>query len=124
MANLQNLIPINEINKKKTSEERRRNASEAGKKSGEAKRQKKAIKETINLLLSMPVYNEKTKKQMKELGYEDDDLTNQTALVLAMYKKALSGDVNAFNTIADRSGETITQKIEKTEIPKIIDDIK
>lgn len=119
MANIQNLVPIEHL----SNEEAKKRGSAGGKASAEARRKKKAIKETINLLLEMPVYNEKMKKQMQELGYIDEDLTNQTALVLAMYKKALSGDVNAFNTIADRSGEVITQKVEKTEVPIIKDDI-
>lgn len=121
MANIQNLVPID--NSRYTQEERRERASKAGKASAEAKRKKKAIKETINLMLEMPVFNEKMKKQMQELGYVDEDITNQTALVLAMYKKALAGDVNAFNTIADRSGEVIKQKIETAEVPIIKDDI-
>lgn len=121
MANIQNLVPID--NTRYTQEERRERASKAGKASAEAKRKRKAIKETINLMLEMPVFNEKMKKQMQELGYVDEDITNQTALVLAMYKKALAGDVNAFNTIADRSGEVITQKIEQKEVPLIFDDI-
>lgn len=117
MANSQNLVPF-----KSTSEARDRGRA-GGKKSGEARRRKKTIKDTINLLLTMPVFNDKMKKQMVELGYTDEELTNQTALVLAIYKRALSGDVNAFNTIADRSGEVIKQKIETTEVPIIKDDI-
>lgn len=120
MANIDNLVPIKHL----SSEEAKKRGRAGGYKSVESRRKKKAIKETINLLLEMPVFNEKMKKQMVDLGYTDEDLTNQTALVLSLYKKALSGDVSAFNTLADRSGEVITQKIEKTEVPKIIDDIK
>ena len=119
MANNQNLIPIEHL----SNEEAKKRGHNGGKKSGEARRKKKTIKDTINLLLEMPVFNDKMKKQMLELGYTDEDLTNQTALILAIYKKALSGDVNAFNTIADRSGEVIKQKIETTEVPIIKDDI-
>lgn len=121
MNRLDNLVPID--NTRFTQEERRERASKAGKASAEAKRKKKTIKETINLMLSMPIINDKTKKQMQELGYTDEDMINQTALVLAMYKKALNGDVNAFNTLSDRSGEVITQKIEQKEVPIIKDDI-
>ena len=119
MANSQNLVPIEHL----SNEEAKKRGRNGGKASGEARRKKKTIKETINLLLTMPVFNDKMKKQMQELGYTDEELTNQTALVLAIYKRALTGDVNAFNTIADRSGEVIKQKIETAEVPIIKDDI-
>ena len=87
MNKLDNLVPIEEINKRFTREERSENARKGQKASAEKKRQQKTIKETINLLLSMPIVNDKTKKQMTELGYTDEDMTNRTALVLALYKK-------------------------------------
>ena len=121
MANIQNLVPID--NSRRSREEHSASSRKGGKASAEARRKKKTIKETINLMLSMPIINEKTKKQMEQLGYVDEDMINQTALVLAMYKKALNGDVNAFNTLSDRSGEVITQKIEQKEVPIIKDDI-
>ena len=119
MANIQNLIPIEHL----SNEEAKRRGSMGGKASAEARRKKKAIKETINLMLEMPVFNEKMKKQMQDLGFVDEELTNQTALVLALYKRALSGDVMAFNTLADRSGEIVKQKVETTQVPIIKDDI-
>ena len=121
MANLQNLVPID--NSRRSREEHSETSRRGGKASGEARRKKKAIKETINLMLEMPVFNEKMKKQMKELGFIDEELTNQTALVLALYKRALTGDVMAFNTLADRSGEIVKQKVETTQVPIIKDDI-
>ena len=119
MANIQNLIPIEHL----SHEEAKRRGSMGGKASGEARKKKKAIKDTINLMLEMPVFNEKMKKQMQDLGFVDEELTNQTALVLALYKRALSGDVMAFNTLADRSGEIVKQKVETTQVPIIKDDI-
>lgn len=119
MSRLDNLVPIEHL----SNDEAKRRGSAGGKASGEARRKKKTIKETINLMLSMPIINDKTKKQMQQLGYTDEDMINQTALVLAMYKKALNGDVSAFNTLSDRSGEVITQKVEKTDVPIIKDDI-
>ena len=38
---------------------------------------------------------------MKDLGIEEDNLDNQMALIVAMYGKALKGDVQAFNTIRE-----------------------
>ena len=123
MGKLENLMPIEEVNSRRTREKHSADSKRAGQASGEARRKKKAIKDTINLMLEMPVFNEKMKKQMQDLGFIDEELTNQTALVLALYKKALSGDVMAFNTLADRSGEIVKQKVETTQVPIIKDDI-
>jgi len=123
MGKLENLMPIEEVNSRRTREQHSADSKRAGQASAEARRKKKAIKETINLMLEMPVFNEKMKKQMQDLGFIDEELTNQTALVLALYKRALSGDVMAFNTLADRSGEIVKQKVETTQVPIIKDDI-
>ena len=119
MANIQNLVPIEHL----SNEEAKKRGSKGGKASGEARRKKKMLKDTINLMLEMPVFSEKMKEQMQELGFVEEELTNQTALVLALYKKALAGDVLAFNTLADRSGEIVKQKVETTNVPIIKDDI-
>ena len=49
MANEKNLIPINQ----RTKSEQREYRSKGGKKSGEVRRQKKKMKETMNMLLSL-----------------------------------------------------------------------
>lgn len=66
--------------------------------SGEARKEKKRLKVALQMLLDMP-----------------DSATNLTGaqmLAVAMFNKALAGDVAAFNTIRDTSGEIITQKQE------------
>lgn len=98
-------------------------AQKGGINSGKARRRKKLIKENINLLLSLPIKSSKTREQLRALGIDDNEMNNQMALIISIYNKALKGDVNAFNTIADRSGEVIMQKIETSEVPIIKDDI-
>ena len=58
MANEQNLIPWN----KRTESEQREYAKKGGQKSGEVRRQRKAMKEQIEMLLSLPF---KQQKQLK-----------------------------------------------------------
>ena len=38
---------------------------------------------------------------MKSLGVDVDDIDNQMAIVLSMWKQALGGNVKAFNSIRD-----------------------
>ena len=85
MANEENLIPYR-FNKR-SANEARENGAKGGKKSGEVRRQRKAMKEQLNFV--------------KDLGIEEDNIDNQMALIVAMYDKALKGDVQAFNTIRE-----------------------
>lgn len=97
MANEQNLIPWN----KRTENEQREYARKGGQKSGEVRRQRKAMKEQMEMLLSLPFKQEKQLKFMKSLGIEEEEIDNQMALMVAMYAKALKGDVQAFNSIRE-----------------------
>lgn len=97
MANEKNLIPIN----KRTKNEQREYQSKGGKKSGEVRRQRKAMKEQMEMLLTLPFKQKKQLKFIKDLGIEDKNIDNQMALIVAMYGKALKGDVQAFNTIRE-----------------------
>lgn len=97
MANEQNLIPGN----KRSQSEARENGRKGGQKSGEVRRQRKAMKEQMEMLLSLPFKQTKQLKFMEELGIDGDEIDNQMALIVAMYGKALKGDVQAFNTIRE-----------------------
>lgn len=98
MANEQNLIPFTS---NQSREEAKKNGRKGGKKSGEVRRKRKAMKEQMEMLLSLPFKQSEGLDFMKDLGIEEDDLDNQMALIVAMYGKALKGDVQAFNTIRE-----------------------
>lgn len=97
MANEQNLIPFN----KRTESEQREYSKKGGQKSGEARRRRKAMKEQMEMLLTLPFKQERQLNFIKDLGLETEDIDNQMALIVAMYGKALKGDVQAFNTIRE-----------------------
>ena len=98
MANEQNLIPFTS---NQSREEAKKNGAKGGKKSGEVRRKRKAMKEQMEMLLSLPFKQSESLNFMKDLGIEEDNLDNQLALIVAMYGKALKGDVQAFNTIRE-----------------------
>ena len=114
-----NLIPFNEL----TEEEQRKMASKGGKASGEARRKKKLIREQLELLLSLPLKDKKSKDKLKSLGIDTDNIDNQMAMVISMWNKAIKGDVQAFNSIIDTIGEKPIEQIQEITPPKIIDDI-
>lgn len=110
--NESNLVPL-------TREKAREIGKKGGIASGKAKKKKKLIKEQIELLLSLPLKDEKAKEKLKELGIDTDNMDNQMAIVISMWKKALKGDVNAFNTLRDTVGE---KPIDKMEVSKGTDE--
>lgn len=101
MANEQNLIPIEQVNSRRTREEHSRDSRKGGQKSGEVRRQRKAMKEQMEMLLVLPFKQKKQLDFMKDLGIEENEIDNQMALIVAMYGKALKGDVQAFNIIRE-----------------------
>lgn len=117
MANKQNLIPIEEVNSRRTREEHRRDSQKGGKKSGEIRRQRKAMKKQMEMLLALPFKQEKQLKFMKSLGLEEEEIDNQMALMVAMYAKALKGDVQAFNSIREvTQDDKQPDKVQRIEI--------
>lgn len=93
MANEQNLIPMN----KRTKSEQREYAKKGGQKSGEVRRQRKAMKEQMEMLLSLP-FNLKDKNgndvinALSSLGIEKDNIDNQMALIISLWKTAINSN--------------------------------
>ena len=90
MANEQNLrVP--------SSEEARELGRKGGIASGKARRRKADLKRAFNTILKADVANENISKQLEALGFE---ATNEMALAMVMMKKAMKGNVKAFEQIA------------------------
>lgn len=121
MANEQNLMPIEQVNSRRTREEHSRDSRKGGQKSGEVRRKRKAMKEQMEMLLSLPFKQKKQLDFMKDLGIEENEIDNQMALIVAMYGKALKGDVQAFNTIREVVQDE--KKIEDEDRVQIINDL-
>lgn len=81
MANIQNLIKNEDL----TPEQRRKNASKAGKASAKKRAERKTLKEELLLLLS-----------------ED---STQSKISVALIKQAQSGNTKAYEIIRDTIGE-------------------
>ena len=117
--NESNLIPTS----KRSKEEVREIGRKGGIASGKARKEKKLFKEQIELLLSLPLKEEETIKQIEMLGIDTDNIDNQMAMIIAMWQKAIKGDVQAFNTLRDTVGEKPKDKVEHSgAIPVVIDD--
>ena len=90
MANEQNLIPFN----KRTESEQREYAKKGGQKSGEVRRQRKAMKEQMEMLLALP-FNLKDRQgndvadMLSQLGIPKESIDNQMAMIIALWKTAV-----------------------------------
>lgn len=111
MANDSNLIP----NLERTPEKRRENAAKAGVASGKKRRENKAMRETLDILLSMPLENGKTaeiEKVKSIAAMNGANITVQEAIMMAQIKRALNGDTKAAEFIRDSAGQKPTLNVE------------
>jgi hypothetical protein len=99
MANEQNLKPRN-----LTSEEAAELGRKGGIASGKSRREKKQMKETLEILLSLPLNNGEDYdiEQLQNFAdIKDKNITVNAAILIKQVQKALKGDNNAINFIRD-----------------------
>lgn len=110
MGNEANLIPIEQVNSRRSREEHSEDSRKGGKKSGEVRRQRKAMKEQMDLLLSLPFNLKDSKKNdvvdsLEFLGIDKENIDNQMAIVISLWKTAMnsssSQQINAVREIRD-----------------------
>ena len=99
----------------RSKEEVREIARRGGIKSGEARRRKKTMRETLELLLTMPLKQGERADiekgdNLKEFAKEN--VTVEQAMLIAQIQKALKGDTQAFEMIRDLIGEKPVDKKE------------
>lgn len=102
----ENLMPIAELNASLTPEQRKENASKAGKASAEKKRNNRMMMDIARKILEMPVSDnyKNLKAIMDRFGIPEDGMTYATAILTNMAVKAAAGDVNAAKYVRDSAG--------------------
>ena len=125
MANEENLIPFTSD---QSREEARKNGRKGGIKSGEVRRQRKAMKEQMELLLSLPFNLTDSKGNavvdtLEFLGIDKEEIDNQMAMIISLWKTAIKGgknQISAFqairDTLGDKSSEQEKLKIEREKL--------
>lgn len=92
---VENLIPMNE----RTPEERKR-IVQLGVEARKKKREEKmALQQAMKALLTMDITTQKQKQVLMHMGFKSGELTNQNLLMVALFKKGLTGDVAAIKEI-------------------------
>ena len=94
---------IKDENSKRTPEERRELAKNAGKASGEARRKKANFRKTLNELLTAKIDSPEWTPVLEALGL---DSTLEAAANMAMIKEGLAGNVKAYVAVRDTIGQS------------------
>lgn len=110
-----NLIPMSERSKDEVKEI----ASRGGKKSGETRRKKKAIRDSVAVLMQMPLSgDEKTKNLKKIEGFTDingQNISVAEAIAVKLAQKALKGDREAIKMIMQLNDELTNPRQKEVE---------
>lgn len=116
--NEENLVSLAD----RTTEEVREIARKGGIASGEARRRKREIKESLDILLSLPFKidgdaADAVRTQLNKLGVQEDEIDNQMAMAFSMFINSVGTGKNAVSAatfIRDTLGEKPKEKVELT----------
>lgn len=107
-----------------TPEERAENGRKGGIASGIAKRKKKAMKETLDVLLAMPMKSGKNAdiESIKNFAaLRGKNINVQEAMIISMLQRAMKGDVKAAEWIRDTAGQRPTEDMTMMlDVPVVI----
>lgn len=90
-----------------------------GKKSGEAKRRKKDMREALEIILDMPLKSGKVTDVEQIRNFAESkgkNLTVEQGILLVQVKKALNGDIASAQFIRDTSGQKPTDQVQVATI--------
>ena len=82
-------------------EERRRIAKLGVEARRKKKQEKMFLQKCMRELLGMRISNRRQKEILREMGIDDKDLSNETLLMVALFKKGITGDVGAISKIIE-----------------------
>lgn len=114
--NEENLIPFNEL----TEEKQRELASKGGKASVEARRRKRDMKKTLEMLATLPFEikdknGNSIKAQLQAMGISEEDIDYEMAMNYSIFLTAIKGgknQVSAATFIRDTLGEKPKEVVE------------
>ena len=111
---------------KMTPEERSMWGKIGAQKSIETKRKRKEMRETLDILLNMPlkkgkVYSAEEIKSFADL--KGKNITIDQAMMVCLVQKAVKGDLSAISMVRDTVGEKPVEKVEATVTKNPFDEL-
>ena len=109
-----------------TPEQRAENGRKGGLAKREATRKRKEMRETLDILLNMPmkkgkVYSAEDVKYFADL--KGKNITIDQAMMVCLVQKALKGDLSAIGMVRDTVGEKPAEKIDATVTKNPFDEL-
>lgn len=104
MPNEQNLMPIREVNSRRTPEQHSRDSRKGGIQSGISRRRKKTLREAAELYLSLPVSDRRRLARLIRDGVPLEDADNLMAIIAGLSTRAAQGDSKAAKVLFDLFG--------------------
>lgn len=126
MANEKNLIPFTSD---QSREEAKKNGRKGGIKSGEVRRQRKAMKEQMELLLSLPFNLTDSKGNavvdtLEFLGIDKEEIDNQMAMNIALWQTAINSNnrqqVQAIKEIRDITKDNKENQTDLNSVKEVL----
>ena len=105
-------------------EEIREAGRKGGKASVEAKRRRKELKETLEILLNMSLDKRRKNVDIEKIQAFADlkgkNVTVDEAMMIKLVQKALSGDLNSISMVRDTIGEKPSDRVEVKDVTPVI----
>ena len=102
----------------RTVEQQVETARKGGIASGEARRRKKAMRDTAKMLLDMqvPKAAKELKQKLAVMGISEEDFTYQTAVMVGVINQAMKGNTKAAAFLRDTVGENPAHELREREL--------
>ncbi len=97
-----NLIPLD----RRAKDEQRKIQSKGGVASGIARRRRKALREALDIYLSLPVQDKRALGRLVKAGIDAEDADLQALIIASLVQKAIDGDTRAAKLIFDLMADT------------------
>lgn len=106
----------------RTGEQQVEVARKGGIASGEARRRKKAMRDTAKMLLDMqvPKAAKELKQKLAVMGVSEEDFTYQTAMMVGVINQAMKGNTKAAAFLRDTVGENPAHELRERELDQKI----
>lgn len=100
--------------KRPSSDEARELGRRGGVASGIARRRRKALREALDVYLSLPVQDKRSLNRLLRAGVDEDDADTQMLIISSLVQRAIDGNVRAakliFDLVADDSAQTLDER--------------
>ena len=101
--------------KRPSSEEARELGRRGGVASGIARRRRKALREALDVYLSLPVQDKRSLNRLLRAGVDEDDADRQMLIISSLVQRAIDGNVRAAKLIFDLVGYDSAQTLDERE---------